>query len=37
MRNAEKSRMRKKYGVRLTVTGNDGNTYYFVLNTVYQA
>ena len=23
--------------VRLTVTGNDGNTYYFVLNTVYQA
>ena len=22
--------------VRLTVTGNDGNTYYFVLNTVYQ-
>ena len=23
--------------VRLTVTGNDGKTYYFVLNTVYQA
>ena len=26
-----------KTWVRLTVTGNDGNTYYFVLNTVYQA